>query len=76
MEPGTPVGASIQRLATDLRYPHAISDARLSACCAQVYAISISEGALATLCQRVNTRVDHRVEGDPDAPAQQPAARE
>ena len=62
MAPGTPVGAAIQRRATDRRYPHAISDARLSACFAQVSAISISDGARANLCQRVNTRVDHRVE--------------
>jgi transposase len=31
MEPGTPLGASVQSLATDLRDTHAISDERLSA---------------------------------------------
>jgi transposase len=62
MEPGTPFGASIQSLATYLRYTHAISYARLSALFTQVYGISISEGALANLFQRVNTRLDHRVE--------------
>jgi transposase len=36
MEPGTPFGASIEGLATYLRYTHAISDARLSALLAQV----------------------------------------
>jgi transposase len=62
MEPGTPFGASIQSLATYLRYTHAISYARLSAFFAQVYEISISEGALANLFKRVKTRLDHRVE--------------
>lgn len=58
LEPGTPFGASIEGLATDLRYTHAISDARLSALCTQVYGVSSSEGALAHLFQRVNTRLD------------------
>jgi hypothetical protein len=61
MEPGTPVGASIASLALYLRYPHALSDARLSALFRQVCGVSISAGALATLCQRVNTRLDDRV---------------
>jgi transposase len=61
MEPGTPFGASIQSLATYLRYTHAISYARLSALFTQVYGVSISEGALANLFQRVHTRLDDRV---------------
>jgi len=61
MEPGTPFGASIQRLATYLRYTHAISYERLSALFAQVYGVAISEGALANLFQLVNIRLDHRV---------------
>ena len=61
MEPGTPFGASIQSLATYLRYTHAISYERLSALFAQVYGVAISEGALANLFQRVKTRLDHRV---------------
>ena len=61
LEPGTPFGASIQGLATYLRYTHAISDARLSALFAQVYGVAISEGALANLFQRVKTRLDDRV---------------
>ena len=39
MEPGTPFGASIQSLATYLRYTHAISYARLSALFTQVYGV-------------------------------------
>jgi transposase len=62
MAPGTPCGASIQRLAPDLRYTHAISDERLAALLAPVYGVAISEGALATLFQLVNIRLDHRVE--------------
>jgi transposase len=61
LEPGTPFGASIEGLATYLRYTHAISDERLSALFAQVYGVPISEGALANLFRRVNTRLDHRV---------------
>jgi transposase len=49
MEPGTPFGASIQSLATYLRYTHAISYERLAALFAQVYGVAISEGALANL---------------------------
>ena len=62
MEPGTPFGASIQSLATYLRYTHAISYERLSALFAQVYGVAISEGALANLFQVVKIRLDHRVE--------------
>jgi transposase len=62
LEPGTPFGASIESLATYLRYTHAISYARLSALFAQLYGVHISEGALANLFQRVNTRLTHRVE--------------
>jgi transposase len=62
MAPGTPCGASIQGLAIDLQYTHAISDERLAALCAQVYGVAISEGALANLCQLGNTRLDHQVE--------------
>jgi len=43
------------------RYTHAISDARLSALCTQVYGVYIREGALANRGQRVNTRLDDRV---------------
>ena len=61
MEPGTPVGTSIQSLATYWRYTHAISDARLAALFTQVFGLDISEGALANLFQRVKPRLDHRV---------------
>jgi transposase len=61
LEPGTPFGASIEGLATYLRYTHAISYERLSALFAQVYGVPISEGALANLFRRVKGRLDDRV---------------
>ena len=61
MEPGTPFGASVQSLATYLRYTHAISYERLSALLSQVFGLDISEGGLANVFQRVKGRLDHRV---------------
>jgi transposase len=61
LEPGTPFGASIQILATYLRYTHAISYERLSALFAQVFGLDISEGGLAHLFQGVKGRLDQRV---------------
>jgi transposase len=61
MEPGTPFGASLERLATDWRSTHAMRDARLSALVAQVDGVHRSEGALANRVRRVNTCVDERV---------------
>lgn len=61
LEPGTPFGASIQSLATYLRYTHAISYERLSALFAQVLGLDISEGGLAHLFQGVKGRLDQRV---------------
>lgn len=62
MEPGTPFGASIEGLATYLRYTQAISYERLSALFVQVFDVPISEGALANLFWRVHTRLADRVE--------------
>ena len=73
MEPGTPFGASIEGLATYLRYTHAISYERLSALFAQVYGVPISEGALANLFRRVKSPAGRPGGGDPDALAPQPA---
>jgi transposase len=61
MAPGTPFGASIQRLATSLRYTHAISDERLAGRFGQVFQLSSSAGALANLFQAVKAHLDHRV---------------
>ena len=61
MEPGTPFGASVQSLATYLRYTQAISYERLSALLAQVFGLDISEGGLAYLFQGVKGRLDQCV---------------
>ena len=61
MEPGTPLGASVQSLATYLRYTPAISDERLSGLFAEVFGLGISEGGLANLFQAVKGRLDDRV---------------
>jgi transposase len=61
MEPGTPFGASVQSLATYLRYTHAISYERLSALLSQVFGLDISEGGLANMFQLVKGRLDQRV---------------
>ena len=61
MEPGSPFGASVQSLATYLRYTHAISYERLSALFAQVFGLRISEGGLANLFQSVKVRLDDRI---------------
>jgi transposase len=61
MAPGTPFGASVQGLATYLRYTHAISYERLSALFAQVCGLDISEGGLANVVQSVKVRLDQRV---------------
>jgi transposase len=61
MEPGTPFGATVQSLATSLRYTPAISYERLSGLFAQVFGVGISEGGLANLFQAVQGRLDDRV---------------
>ncbi|MGH8064547.1 MAG: IS66 family transposase [Candidatus Entotheonellia bacterium] len=60
MERGSPFGASVQSLATYLRYTHAISYERLSALLDQVFGLRISEGGLANLFQSVKVRLDDR----------------
>jgi transposase len=61
LEPGSPFGASVQSLATDLRHTQASSYERLSALLAQVFGLDISEGGLAHLFQGVKGRLDQRV---------------
>ena len=63
LEPGTPFGRSIETLATYFRYSHAISYQRLCALFSEVFALSISEGALANLFEkRVGSRLGDREE--------------
>jgi transposase len=61
MEPGTPFGASVQRLATYLRYTPAISDERLAARLAPVLGLDSSEGGLAHGFRSVKGRLDQRM---------------
>ena len=71
MEPGTPFGASIQSLATYLRYTHAISYERLSALLSQVFGLDISEGGLANLFQAGQRASGPSRRGNPHPLAQQ-----
>jgi len=55
LEPGSPFGMSIASMVTYLRYSHAVSYKRLSQLMAEMYGLTISEGAIANLLQRVKT---------------------
>ena len=57
LAPGSPFGETIERLLPYLRYTHAISYQRLSKLCAELFNLSISEGAIANLLTRVNRRL-------------------
>jgi transposase len=57
MEPHTPFEASVQSLATSLRYTHE----RLAALSAQVFGLDISAGGLARRFQAVKGRLDQPV---------------
>ncbi len=58
LEPGSPFGNSIASLVTYLRYSHAISYGRLSQLMSELYGLSLSEGAIANLLQRVQTPLE------------------
>jgi transposase len=58
LEPGSPFGSSIASLVTYLRYSHAISYGRLSQLMSELYGLSLSEGAIANLLQRVQTQLE------------------
>lgn len=62
MAPGSPFGQTIESVATYWRYSHAISYQRLSQMFAEVFGLTISEGGLASLFERVKTRLDSQVE--------------
>lgn len=63
LEPGSPFGDGVAALVTTLRYGHAISYARLSQLMSEVFNLSISEGALASLLQRVKAQLDPSIAG-------------
>lgn len=58
LEPGSPFGMSVAIRVTYLRYSHAVSYQRLSQLMAEMYGLSISEGAIANLLQRVKTMLE------------------
>lgn len=62
MELGSPFGQTIEGLATYLRYSHAISYQRLSHLFAEVFGLTISEGGIAGLFERVKRRLDLQVQ--------------
>lgn len=57
LEPGSPFGNSIASVVTYLRYGHAVSYRRLSQLMAELYGLTISEGAIATLLRRVHDQL-------------------
>ena len=58
LEPGSPFGTSIASLVTYLRYGHAISYQRLSQLMSELYGLTLSEGAIANLLQRVQAQLE------------------
>jgi len=62
LEPGSPFGASVASVVTYLRYSHAVSYQRLSQLMGDLYGLSISEGAVANLLQRVHQQLATPVE--------------
>ncbi|NEQ28495.1 MAG: IS66 family transposase, partial [Microcoleus sp. SIO2G3] len=57
LEPGCPFGTSVATLVTYLRYSQAISYQRLSQLMSELYGLSLSEGAIANLLQRVQEQM-------------------
>ncbi len=57
LEPGSPFGQSIASVVTYLRYGHAVSYQRLSQLMAELYGVTLSEGAIASLLKRVQTQL-------------------
>ena len=58
LEPGSPFGPSVASVVTYLRYSHAISYQRLSQLMSDLYGLSLSEGAIANLLQRVQVQLE------------------
>ena len=62
LEPGAPLGATIEALAVYFHYAQAIRYERLRALFADVFGLAISEGALANLFRRVQGRFGEQAE--------------
>lgn len=57
-EEGSPFGVSIEGLTTYMRYGHYIGYKRLSEMFSHVFGLSISQGGIANIFKRLNTRFD------------------
>lgn len=63
LEPGSPFGTSVASWVSYLRYSHAISYQRLSQLMSDLCGLSLSEGAIANLLQRVQGQLQSPVAG-------------
>ncbi len=61
-EEGSPFGSSIEGLMTYMRYTHHIGYKRLNEMFAHVFGLSISQGAIANMFKRLNTRLDPHIQ--------------
>ncbi|MEM1292320.1 MAG: IS66 family transposase [Cyanobacteria bacterium P01_H01_bin.162] len=57
LEPGSPFGPRIASVVTNLRYGHAVSYQRLRQLMAELYGLTLSEGAIANLLRRTQERL-------------------
>lgn len=57
LEPGSPFGPRIASLITYLRYSHAVSYQRLRQLLAELYGLTLSEGAIANLLRRTHAQL-------------------
>ena len=57
LEPGSPFGPRIASLVTYLRYSHAVSYQRLRHLLAELYGLTLSEGAIANLLRRTHAQL-------------------
>lgn len=62
LEEGSPFGVSVEALLTYMRYAHHVSYKRLREISLHLFGVKISQGAIANLFQRVNTRLDGQVQ--------------
>lgn len=58
LEEGSPFGTSVESLLTYMRYDHHVGYKRLSEMFAHVFSLKISQGAIANIFKRLNTRID------------------
>lgn len=61
-EEGSPFGKSVESLITYMRYGHHVGYKRLSEMFNHVFGLKISQGAIANIFKRVNTRIDPHIQ--------------